>query len=196
MSTQRLANFLLAPIALAFVACDAAPPPPPLEGAAIGGPFELVDPRGETVRWSDFEGQWRMVYFGYAYCPDVCPFDVARMMNGYRAFAEADPERAAKVQPIFITVDPARDTPEVVGEFASNFGDNLLGLTGTVEQVDAAAKAFSVYVNRNEPNAEGGYLVDHSNAGFLMGPNGEPVALLPVEESAEGVAAELDTWVR
>ena len=73
------------------------------------------------MRWSDFDGKYRIVYFGYAYCPDVCPLDVQRMMQGYERFKEAEPELAAQVQPIFITIDPARDTPAVVGEFTSAF---------------------------------------------------------------------------
>src|SRR5688572_29319597 len=91
--------------------CDAGPAgDPPLAGAAIGGPFELVDSAGKTVRWSDFDGKYRIVYFGYAYCPDVCPLDVQRMMQGYARFKEAEPELASQVQPLFVTIDPARDT--------------------------------------------------------------------------------------
>ncbi len=168
---------------------------PPLEGAAIGGPFTLVNSEGETVHWSDFNGKYRIVYFGYAYCPDVCPLDVNRMAKGYGQFKEAEPELAAKVQPIFITIDPKRDTPEVVGEFVNAFSDDLMGLTGTPEQVDQAAKAFSVYYAKGQDAGNNSYLMDHSRTAFLMGPEGEPIALLPVDEGAEQVAAELEKWV-
>ena len=164
-------------------------------GAAIGGPFELVDSKGETVRWSDFDGKYRMIYFGYAYCPDVCPLDVQRMMQGYNRFRQAEPALAAQVQPLFVTVDPERDTPEVVGEFAAAFSDDLVGLTGTPAQIAAAAKAFAVYYEKGETSEAGGYLMDHSRAAYLMGRNGEPIALLPVEKSGEAVAAELERWV-
>ncbi|MBO9518086.1 MAG: SCO family protein [Porphyrobacter sp.] len=167
----------------------------PLAGAQIGGPFELVDAEGKTVRWSDFDGKFRMVYFGYAYCPDICPFDVQRMMKGFEQFKKAEPELAAQVQPLFITIDPARDTPKVVGEFTSAFSDDLLGLTGTPEQVAQAAKAFAVYYTKGETSESGGYLMDHSRAAFLMGRKGEPIALLPVEKGADEVAAELERWV-
>ena len=167
---------------------------PPLAGAAIGGPFELVGSDGETVRWSDFDGKYRMVYFGYAYCPDVCPLDVQRMMKGYAAFKQAEPALAAQVQPIFVTIDPQRDTPAVVGEFTSAFSDDLIGLTGTPEQVAAAAKAFSVYYAKGQGAGEN-YLMDHSRAAYLMGRKGEPIAMLPVEDSAEAVAGELEKWV-
>ncbi len=197
LARPRFAFVLLA--AALVAACgssDVPTQPPPLAGAAIGGPFELVDATGKTVRWSDFDGRWRIVYFGYAYCPDICPFDVQRMMQGYRQFASVQPELAAQVQPIFVTIDPARDTPKVIGEFTGNFGKELLGLTGTQEQIDAAAKAFSVYYAKGEDGGEGaGYLMDHSRAAYLMGRDGEPVALLPVETSGEAVAEELAKWV-
>lgn len=169
---------------------------PPLAGAAIGGPFELTSSTGETVRWSDFDGKYRIVYFGYAYCPDVCPLDVQKLMKGFAQFQKASPELAAEVQPIFITIDPARDTPAVVGEFTRAFSNDLIGLTGTPEQVDQAAKAFAVYYQKGEVSESGGYLMDHSRAAFLMGRKGEPIATLPVDQSAEAVAAELAKWVR
>ncbi len=178
-------------------ACGTASGPgePPLAGAEIGGPFELVDSDGRTVRWSDFDGRYRMVYFGYAYCPDICPYDVQRMMKGYAAFKQANPELAAQVQPIFITIDPARDTPEKIGQFTAAFSADLLGLTGSAEQVDQAAKAFAVYYAKGEDAGNDSYLMDHSRAGYLMGRQGEPIALLPVETSKEAVAAELEKWV-
>jgi protein SCO1/2 len=168
---------------------------PPLAGAAIGGAFELVDSSGKTVRWNDFDGKYRVIYFGYAYCPDVCPLDVQRMMQGYARFKQAEPELAAQVQPIFVTIDPARDTPEVVGEFTHAFSNDLLGLTGTAEQVDQAARAFAVYYKKGEPGAGGGYMMDHSRIAYLMGRKGEPISTLPVDQNPEAVAAELAKWV-
>ena len=195
MSTVR-ARFLALclPLALLAAGCGRAEQPP-LAGAAIGGPFELVDSAGKTVRWSDFDGRYRMIYFGYAYCPDVCPLDVQRMMQGYERFKQAEPALAAQVQPLFVTVDPERDTPAVVAEFTSAFSDDLVGLTGTPEQVAAAAKAFAIYYQKGEVSEGGGYLMDHSRNTYLMGRKGEPIALLPVEKSADEVAAELERWV-
>lgn len=187
-----LALFLAIPLA----SCSPPSPPPPLEGAAIGGYFELVDAQGQTVHWEDFSGSYRMVYFGYAWCPDVCPFDLNRMMVGYRQFAEANPDRAAYVQPIFITIDPTRDTPEKIGEYTANFGEQLIGLTGTPEEIDRAARNFAVYYERGPEDDNVGYLMDHSRAAYLMGRDGEPIALLSVDQSAELVASELDQWVR
>jgi len=192
-------NFPAILIAAALGACSPGPaepaPEPPLAGADIGGPFELINKDSETVRWQDFDGQYRIVYFGFTYCPDICPNDVQRMSQGLRMFAENDPERAAQVQSIFISVDPERDTPETVGEFAAAFSDDLIGLTGTPEQVKAAADNFRVFYSRGEDTPGGGYLVDHSAIVYLFGKSGEPLATLPTDQGAKAVAAELAKWV-
>lgn len=190
----------LAALSFALASCNSASGPPieeaPLYGATIGGPFELLDKKGQTVRWSDFEGQYRMVYFGFAYCPDICPTDVQRMMQGYNKFADDQPKLAENIQPIFITIDPERDTPEVVGEFAAAFSPKLLGLTGSAEQVKQAADNFRVFYSRGETTEGGGYLMDHSNIAILFGPDGQPIATLPNDLGGDAVAAELAKWVR
>ena len=192
----RLLPALLAMIApLALTACEQREPPP-LAGAAIGGPFTLVDKAGKTVRWADFAGKWRIVYFGYTWCPDACPTDVGVMMRGFDRFAKDHPELAGEVQPLFITVDPARDTPARVGEFAAAFSPRLLGLTGTPAQIDQAAKAFAAYYARGKDQPGGGYLMDHSRVAYLMDRDGKPVAMLPVDKDDKAVAAELAKWVR
>ncbi len=169
---------------------------PPLAGATIGGEFELVSETGETVKFSDFDGQYRTVYFGYAYCPDICPADNQRAMAGLRAFEQAEPELGAKIQPLFISIDPERDTQEVVAEFTDAFHPRLIGLTGSPEQIEQAAKAFAVYYSRGEDAPGGGYLMDHSNVTYLFGPDGLPIATLPTDLGAEAVAEELAKWVR
>lgn len=190
----------LATLLLAVAACSPGDPgkraEPPLAGADIGGPFELVDRTGATVRWSDFTGKYRIVYFGYTFCPDICPTDVQRAMQGLRKFTEAEPERGGRIQPIFITVDPARDTPEKVGEFAAAFSDRLIGLTGTPEQIRQAADKFRVFYALGEKAPGGGYLVDHSAITYLFGTDGEPLATLPTDQGPDAVAAELARWVR
>lgn len=193
-----IASFIPA-ITLLLAACGTAQPPQPplseapLAGATIGGPFELTSSDGSTVKWSDFDGQYRIVYFGFAYCPDICPTDLSRTAQGLRLYAKDQPEREAQIQPIFITVDPARDTPEVVGEFIGNFSDKLVGLTGTQEQIRAAAEAFGVFYSEEE-NAPGGF--QHSRIVYLFGPDGAPLATLPTDQGPEAVAAELAKWVR
>ncbi|WP_298308336.1 SCO family protein [uncultured Erythrobacter sp.] len=195
-------RFVLALAASAALSLSACSPgevdygEPPLAGADIGGDFELTNKNGETVRWSDFEGQYRIVYFGFAYCPDICPTDMQRTAQALSTFTKNAPDLAAKIQPIFITIDPERDTPEVVGEFASAFSDDLLGLTGTPEQISDAAGKFRVFYARGEESEAGGYLMDHSRIVYLFGPQGEPLATLPADRNADAVAQELAKWVR
>jgi len=183
--------------ALLLSGCQSAPSSSeaPLAGAAIGGPFTLVNKDGKTVQWSDFKGFYRIVYFGYTFCPDACPTDVAVAMRGLDAFAKAHPKEADRIRPIFISIDPARDTPPVVGEFAAAFSPRLTGLTGTPAQVDQAAKAFAVYYARGKETS-GGYLMDHSRIAYLMGPGGEPISMLPVDKGPQAVAEELTKWVK
>ncbi|EIZ80924.1 electron transport protein [Novosphingobium sp. Rr 2-17] len=198
---RTLAAFTALALGLGLAACNAQPGErPPLEGASIGGPFTLMDKAGKTVTWDQFKGRWRLVYFGYTYCPDACPLDMQALMAGFAGFAKAHPDLAAKVQPIFITIDPVRDTPQVVGQWTAAFSPRLLGLTGTPDQVAKAAKAFAVYYKKGEALPGGGYLMDHSRTAFLMDPDGKPIAmLLPVEQGAdprEAIAAELAKWVK
>ena len=183
--------------ALAVSACNPAAPPeePPLAGASIGGDFTLTNNKGQPVRWGDFAGKYRVVYFGYTFCPDVCPTDMQRVAQGLKVLKAQDASAAAKIVPIFITLDPARDTQAVVGEFAAAFSPDIIGLTGTPEQIDAVAKTFKVFYARGEAQPGGGYLVDHSNVTYLFGPDGAPIATLPTDKGAEAVATELARWV-
>ena len=194
----------------ALSACDGPAAPtgtqtqrPPLEGARIGGPFTLTDQEGRTVRDTDFAGHYRLVYFGYSFCPDVCPVDLQKLMRGLALFEQQDAARGAKVQPIFISIDPQRDTPAALKPFVARYHPRLLGLTGTAEQVAAAAKAYVVPYHKVEGSAPDRYLMAHAQLAFLMDPQGKPLALLPLDDPAtdgdEGapdkVAAELAKWV-
>ena len=191
----RAVSILL--LAILPVACGPADPGrPPLDGVKIGGPFALIDQDGKPRTDRDFAGRYRIVYFGYTFCPDVCPTDVQTIGAGLRAFEAQDPARGAKVVPIFVTVDPRRDTPAVLKAFVTAFHPRMVGLTGTPEAIAAAAKAYGIFAEADKPNAEGGYLVAHSRFAYLMDPAGKPVALLPQDKTPKDVAAELDRWVR
>lgn len=204
MNSLAMPRRLLALVfALALAACQnptAAPGPTAdgvdLRGATLGGDFELVDKTGATVRWADFAGKYRIVYFGYTWCPDICPTDVQRMAQGLKLFAADNPDLAKRIQPIFISVDPARDTPAKVGEFAAAFSPQLIGLTGSQAQVDEAKQAFKVFSARGETQPNGGYLVNHQNLTYLFDPAGKPLGTLPTDKGAEAVAAELAAWLR
>ena len=177
----------------------AAPPVPQgnLAGAALGGPFTLTDQDGRTVRERDFAGRWRLVYFGYAFCPDICPTDLAFIGRGLKAFEAQDARLGGKVAPIFITIDPARDTPAAIKPFVAAFHPRLVGLTGTPAQIDAVAKAFGVYAKKVDTGDPENYLMDHSAMVYLFDPDGKPVAFLPHQGlTAEAVTNLLATHVR
>ena len=170
---------------------------PGTASANIGGPFELVNAQGETVRASDFAGRYRLIYFGYTYCPDICPttlMDMTRALDRLRATA---PDKAARITPIFISIDPKRDDPETVGQYTRHFHDRLVGLTGSPEQVARAAKAFHVYyetVKQGRP--EGQYLVNHSSYIYLLGPQGRYIAHFSHKTEAAKLAQKLAAEVR
>jgi len=189
-----LALFVIAGGALWLAHGRAAPGAGPLAGSGIGGPFALVDQDGRARTGRDFAGTYRLIYFGYTFCPDVCPTDLAR---NARALAALGPDLAARVQPIFITIDPERDTPAVLKAYVSNFPPRLIGLTGSPDAVRRAATAWKVYaVRRTEEAGAAGYLMDHTALTYLMGPDGAPIAFYTSDQSPAQVATELTRYVR
>lgn len=146
-----------------FAACSASS----VGGAAIGGPFELVSETGETVTDKDVITKPTLVYFGYTFCPDVCPLDTVRNADAVDLLAE----RGYDVQPVFISIDPERDTPEVMREFTELVHPDMLGLTGSPEQVKAASKAYKTYYKKQDGEDDEYYLVDHSTQTYLMLPD-------------------------
>lgn len=200
--TKPIFRFAFSVLALALASCTPSSTAPEaqvtgalLDGAAIGGPFTLTAKDGKRVNWDDFKGKYRIVYFGYTFCPDACPMDLSVLIQGFNRFTRDHPQQAADVQPIFITIDPTRDTPARVGEFTAAFSPRLIGLTGTQAEVDGAVKAFKAVATRGA-DTPGGYLMDHSRMAYLMGRNGEPIAALPVDKGAEAVAADLSVLVK
>jgi protein SCO1/2 len=188
---------ILTGIGLALTGCGRSAPAeaPPLAGAKIGGAFAMTDQNGRAVTDASYAGRYRIMYFGYTYCPDVCPLDLQKLMDGYRRFAKQDPARAAKVQPIFVSVDPARDTPAVVKQYVGAFGPGLVGLTGTPAQLAEITKRYAIVYSREQAAGASDYLMNHSRMAMLFAPDGQPVALLRADESGEAVAADLDRWV-
>lgn len=185
-----------AAILIALAACSQAPDKTaaPLAGARIGGPFTLIDQNGRPRSQRDFAGKWRIMYFGYTFCPDVCPLDMQNVGAGLKLLASRDAAKAAKIVPTFVTVDPERDTPAVLKQFVSAFHPRMVGLTGTPKAIDAVAKEYAIYHAKGE-STTGGYLVNHSRQAYLTDPAGKPVMLVPADQSPEAVADALEKWV-
>lgn len=184
---------LLAPLALAACSSEAPPARPPLEGARIGGAFALTDQNGKPITDQAFAGRYRIMYFGYTFCPDVCPLDMQNIGAAMKRLEREDPALAKKIVPVFVTVDPARDTPAVVKQFVSAFYPGTVGLTGPEAEIARLAKDYGVYFARGK-GTSGGYLMDHSRQAYLMSPEGKPLALLPQDESPEAIVAEIRKW--
>lgn len=142
-----------------------------LRALALGqGDFELVDQHGRPRRKGDFLGQWVLLYFGFTHCPDICPEELEKLGRAV-ALLEQQPG-LPPVQPLFITVDPARDDAPALARYLRDFHPRLLGLTGSAEAVRAAAGAYRVYASAGPPDADGDYVVDHTVLLYLLGPDG------------------------
>jgi protein SCO1 len=147
-------------------------PDPDAKPMQVGGPFELWNQDGKLVNEKILLGKYSLIFFGFTYCPDICPTE---LQTALEAKAELSPAAAEKTQIIFITIDPARDTPKVIKAYLAQMSDGLIGLTGTNEQIATAAKAYKVYYAKAADTAADGkdYLMDHSGFLYLMGPDGQ-----------------------
>ena len=157
----------------------------------IGGSFELTDSSGTTLTDGDLRGRYMLIYFGYTYCPDICPTKLSEMTLALDMLDAQAPARADRVTPVFITVDPARDAgPELAG-YIAHFHPRFIALTGSDEQVAAAAQAYNVYYRQVPIDDGADYLMDHSSYIFLMGPEGDYVTHFEYGEDATKIAARL-----
>jgi protein SCO1/2 len=161
-------------------------------GGNIGGPFELMDHRGQMVTDAQVLDQPALVYFGYTFCPDVCPMDVARNVVAVEILADA----GLTVKPVFITIDPARDTVDYLADFVANNHPEMVGLTGTVEQIAKAARAYKVYYRKQPSEDEDYYLMDHSSFSYFMVPDVGFVDFLRSDLLPEVVADRLACVLR
>lgn len=154
--------------------------------ALVGGPFQLTDHNGNAVTEKDFQGQNLLVYFGFTFCPDVCPTELAKMAAAIDMLP-AD----ANVTPLFITIDPERDGVEEVKAYAEAFHPKMVGLTGTPEQIREVAKAYRVYYAKNTTSGATDYLMDHSSIIYLMDENGKYTAHFTMQSTPEEMAARI-----
>jgi protein SCO1/2 len=187
-----LLTICLAGAHLGLAACEGAPAPAARAASDIGGPFRLVDQSGAPVTEAILKGKWTAIFFGYANCPDVCPTTLVALAQAKAALGA----KADKLQILFVTVDPARDTPAHLKDYLDNpaFPRGVLGLTGTPEQVAVMAKAYRVYYKKV---GEGpGYTMDHTAVVYLMGPDGRfdaPMTFgVPPAQMAEQISKAMD----
>jgi protein SCO1 len=187
-----IAGFLIGAIAGAGVLLLATPQggqPVQSSGAAlIGGPFSLVGGDGKPVTDRDFRGRYMLIFFGFTHCPDICPAELQVVAQALEQLGD----KAKKVVPIFITLDPERDTPEAMANYVKSFGPNFVGLTGSPEAIAAAAKAYRVAYSKVEnKESAGDYSVDHSALVYLMDPEGRYVTHFSYGLSADQMAEKL-----
>jgi protein SCO1/2 len=158
----------------------------------VGGPFTLQDGNGKQVTDRDFRGKYMLVYFGYTFCPDVCPTTLNEVADAVDRLGP----KADRLQPIFITVDPKRDTPSVVKQYTAAFSPRLIGLTGSPEQIAQVAKEYRVYYAEHRAGpGPGDYTMDHSSILYLMGPDGKFIAPIRADETGAEMAADLARFI-
>lgn len=157
--------------------------------AAIGGPFILLATNGQGVSDRTYRGKWVLIYFGYTFCPDACP----TALNSISVALQRLGADAGSLQPLFVTVDPQRDTREVMAEYLKSFDARILGLTGTKDDIDRVIKEYRLYVSQDKSETGGdGYLVSHSSYIYLMNPQGKFVDVIPGGTGGDEIAV----WLR
>jgi cytochrome oxidase Cu insertion factor (SCO1/SenC/PrrC family) len=192
LRTLRISLALACVLFSAPVAANEAAEPSPtelIEGllsgrAPVGGPFELTDQSGHRRTDADFRGKLVVLYFGYTYCPDVCPTElqsISLALDKLGAAAEA-------VQPLFITVDPERDTPARLADFVSSFHPRLIGLTGSLADIRKTAIAYRTFFVKNSTSTPGDYSVDHTGFIYLVGKDGQYLGFLPPGSTPDAIA--------
>lgn len=186
-----IAGILLSAAVGVVVARSLLAPAPELTGTLIDPPMEAEDftltSRDGPVSLSDFRGKTVVLFFGYTYCPDVCPLTLARLAQAVESMGEAGEE----VQVVMVSVDPERDTPERVGRYAANFHPSFLGLTGDPDEIARVASAFGIYHEQDDPDELGDYLVSHSATVTVLGPEGRIRMLWPYDVPPEALATDL-----
>jgi protein SCO1/2 len=160
--------------------------------ALIGGPFALIDQTGKAVTDRDFRGKYMLVFFGFTHCPDICPAELQVMAASLDELGA----KADEVVPIFITLDPERDTQEAMADYVKNFGQRFVGLTGSPEAIAAAAKAYRIsYSKFQEDKTQSDYSIDHSALVYLMGKDGEYITHLPYGTPAAKMTETLRRYI-
>ena len=185
----RLVAILVAIAMVGFAAFMLTSPSERSRGALIGGAFALEDGAGKTVSDQTLKGRPFLVYFGYTHCPDVCPTELARISDILGKMGDKS------IPTLFITVDPERDTPKVMQDYVSSFNPAVIGLSGSLQAVEATEKTFRVFARKGQPQPDGDYSMDHSSIVYLMDKNGAFVEAFNVERSPEEAAKDLEKYL-
>ncbi|MEZ4590560.1 MAG: SCO family protein [Chloroflexota bacterium] len=187
---QLFRNLFLAICLLTAIGCTQAPhefggvvynPPTPIAD------FTLTAANNQAISLSDYQGKYVFIYFGYTFCPDICPTTLAKLA----AVQQALGDDADNMQVIMVSVDPERDTPETLAEYVHHFNDSFVGVTGSQEEIDAAGNPFGLYYAKHDGTAESGYLVDHTARAFLLNPEGQVIVAYAHDAAQETVLADM-----
>ena len=155
-------------------------------GLDIGGPFRLTTHTGEVITEQNYADQYKLIYFGFTYCPAICPTELQKVSRVVKALEKNEPKLAKTFQPLFITVDPERDTVAVMKDYVSLFHPKLIGLTGTQPQIEFITKAYRIFARQvPDPNSPEDYTVDHSSYLYLMGPDDKLLGLYRMDDDAD-----------
>lgn len=159
---------------------------PPIIATSMGGPYTLVDMDGKTRTDKDYAGLYKIIYFGFASCPAVCPTELQKIATAITALP---PAQQKNIQPLFITIDPERDTPKILKSYVALFLPNMVGLTGSVAQIDAVKKAYKIYAAK-VPDGDD-YTMDHSSFIYVVAPSGQVVMIFKTGDNAEKITKSL-----
>lgn len=164
----------------------------PVTEDAFGGPFTLTDHTGKKVTEKDFAGKYRLIYFGFTYCPAICPTELAKITSAMKLLGD----KAKDIRPMFITIDPERDTVDSIAKYISLFHPSLVGLRGTPEETKAVAKAYKIYFAKVQDESMSDYTMDHSSFIYFIAPDDRLLHIFRMEDSAENMAENITAWMR
>lgn len=158
----------------------------------FGGPFTLTDHTGKAVTDQDYEGQYRLIYFGFTYCPAICPTELQRINNVLKDLGED----GQKIQPLFITIDPERDTVEVMKNYVELFHPRLIGLTGTQAQIDQVKKAYKIYAAKVQDETMSDYTMDHSSFIYFLDPDDTLIRIFKMDDSVKYMVDTVQNFLK
>lgn len=159
-----------------------------MAGVSLGGPFELIDHNGDSVTQANYDGQYKLIYFGFTYCPAICPTELQKITQ---VLNNLDEQMAVQIQPLFISVDPERDTPDVMREYVSLFHPRFIGLTGSPEQIEAVKQDYKIFATKVQDENMSDYTVDHSSFIYLMSPDNKPLSIYRIKDDAAFIEADI-----